>query len=813
MLQAFPFADSYKEYAKFPNSSDKLPTDSKMSPEWFLKRIKWGYSAYLNNYFTFPYSDRLIMVENRAYGQGAQDITRYMDQLCPIATDKVGNKQLLNDGSGKYKRKGWYNIKWDILAVAPKFRERVIGMFMKMDYNIGAYAVDEMSDNERNELKYKLWAEGEEAGYLEFLDAMAGTKPDPKVSNVPFIPKSLEELQMLSGMGCFKLGTEIAMEEVCDLSFFNSRWPSEIKRQLHEDFYDCGRAATKDYVDPVTQRILTRYVDPVNLLVHEQRSNTYNQIDWVAECVPTTIANVRAMAPWIPEEVLAAAATRYQGLFGNPYLNNGSYTGTYAGQNGYGYSTGGFQFNQTSYDNFTIWILDGEFKTFDYSKYKIKDYGDRKVAYDKDLTYTGTSEPGKEVTESAMEQWYRFKWVIGTDIMYDWGYQHDIPRPTLNEARSSFHIYRSAGVSIGGRTKTIIDQIQLNYLRLQNDIVNAPPAGIAVEASSISNITLGGQLQDPRDILGIYRSNGDVIYKVNTHNQNMINGGRIPIEQLKGGMGPILQERIAVFELNMNFLREITGIGIADTTMPTADQGLGTTQLALNATNDVLHTMLDGYKYLKEETAKNFCYRAQVVAHFNNIKGYLPGIAGSVGKFIDIGKDITMAQMGIKIEALVDEAEKQRVLQAAEASLAAAKTGQIGITLSDYFFILRNINHGNLKLCQVYLAYREDKMRNDQLAAQDMNEKNNAENAHVMEKVKQQGEAAKAQIELQKETTLENIRGQNARVLQQDKTNGQLEIDAKKHSYTMQEIGAKVLFETAGEIKVAKEAPKETSAA
>jgi hypothetical protein len=803
MLEQMPFASEYGDLNKYPNSSDKLPTSDKMNPQWFLKRIKWGYSSYLNNYFSFPYSDRLVMMENRAYGQGAQDITRYMDQLCPIKKNKLGQQELIGtfNGQPQFKRKGWYNINWNILSVAPKFRDRVIGNFMKMDYNIGAYAVDEMSDDERKQLMYKLWAEAQEQEFLDFMDATTGTSPDEKTAAVPFMPKSQEELEMLSNMGCFKLGTEIAMEEVCDLSFFNSRWPIEIKKQIFEDFYDCGRACVKDYVDPVTQQILTRYVDPVNLLIRETRSNTYNEIDFVAEAVPTTIANIRAMASWIPEEELQNMANRFQGIFGNPILS-------YGGYNSYSLMP------QTSYDNFTVWILDGEFKTFDYAKYKIKDYGDYQIAYDKELTYKGQSEPGKEVVESAMEQWYRFKWVIGTDQIYDWGYQHNIPRPSINEARSSFHMFRAAGVPIGGRTKTIIDQIQLNYLRLQNDIVKSPPAGIAIEASSITNITLGGQLQDPRDILAIYHSNGDLIYKINDRNQQLINGGRKPVESLPGGMGPILNERIAVFNFNLNMLREITGLGVgADASQPPAEQGLGTTQIALQATNDVLNPLLVGYRYLKEETAKNFCYRAQVLAHFGKIKGYLPGIGNNVGKFIEIGKEITMARMGIKIEALVDETEKQLVLNAASQSLAAAKTGQVGITLSDYFFILRNINHGNLKMCQVYLAHREEQIRQQQLSAAAQNQQLNDQNAQAMEMMKGQNAQAVIQGESQKEMALENAKTQGALLLQREKDAGAAKLEYDKHVYTMQQIRAKAEADAAKDIKVAKNTPQPVKAA
>jgi hypothetical protein len=112
---------------------------------------------------------------------------------------------------------------------------------------------------------------------------------------------------------------------------------------------------------------------------------------------------------------------------------------------------------------------------------------------------------------------------------------------------------------------------------MQNALAMSANSGVAVEYTSLMNMKLGGEKMEPLEILSIRRDTGDLIYKMTTHmGKQNIPGGMRPIQELTGGIGPQLQEFITLFDLNLNFIRQLTGINeIADATTPDPNQSVG----------------------------------------------------------------------------------------------------------------------------------------------------------------------------------------------------------------------------------------------
>ena len=92
-----------------------------------------------------PYSVRSEIDLYRLYSIGNQPVEKYMDRLAP----KDPRTQTRN---------GYMNISWDIIPIIPKFREIILGMFEKMDYDVYADAIDEKAEDERDYLKWRSWA-------------------------------------------------------------------------------------------------------------------------------------------------------------------------------------------------------------------------------------------------------------------------------------------------------------------------------------------------------------------------------------------------------------------------------------------------------------------------------------------------------------------------------------------------------------------------------------------------------------------------------------------------------------------------------
>lgn len=701
----------------FINPADDVPP-SERNADWYKAKCEYIYSLYLRDRTGIPYS-RLTDYETfRMYARGMQPVEKYKDYLCP--KDKK-----------TAKRRSWMNISWDILPVLPKFRDVVIGMFDKIEYKASANAIDELSDEMRSNMKFKIWAEQKEQEWLAQFDSIAGTKPDEDAKSQPAIPTNLQELDMLEEMGAFKLKHEIAMEKAIKLSDYNSDW-KETKKQLIEDFIDLGIAATKDYVDIPTQKVMSRYVDPVNLIVRYDRQNDFSSITEAGELKLFSMQSIQELTG-LPEDEVRQIATLYNGWYGNPK----------------------YYYNNQQYQQNKVLVLDCEFASLDTKVFQ-KRLGANGVPimFEEDPSFNKQSNEKRTVTRAPIQQWFRCKWIVGTDHVFDYGYQYDVPRPrkSASKPRSSYHIYRCNDRSMMEKCVVTADMIQLNHLRLQNDMAKAPPAGIRVEWGSLNNMTLGGEKLSPMDILAIYRQTGDVLYKATTIQGNMVQGAPDPIQELEGGMGRILDERIKIFEYNLNLIRDVTGINeIADASEPKPGALNGTSQMALAATNNALSPLLMGYRYLRQETAKNVSLRTQIVAMNGMIEGELPALGSANIEIIKLGAEdgLTLADFGIMVEAVPTDEDKALIMGAAQQSLAANKQGSAGINMSDFMFIKRCLDNDNIKYAEFILASREQQEYDKQRQLQAENMQMNQQGAQAAEQQKAQGAQQLMQMQTQ----------------------------------------------------------------
>lgn len=660
------------------------------------------------------------MARLRSYGNGSQNPDQYKDLLgmnkkpmptVPQATTSTRAPELAGEGA----RKGYMNINWDILAIAPKFKSIVLGTFEDVDHDIFADGIDEKSGAEKEQLKWSLWVEKEFGDYFAAQAAAVGLQmPRPD-----YVPESLQELQMFSELGGFKLKSEISIEEALRYTFSISEW-KELKRKFIEDLFEVGVAVARDYVDPMTQKVRVEYCDPALCVIPYMRTTDYSNMPYAGQYKWYSIAEIRAMnnvdgTPVFTEEELEniARCMNTNPPANSPYQYDCS-------------SWGVNEFGRYLYDDFMILVLDCEFRSDDY-KYmteRTKDDG-RKIVQEDQYGRVRNSEKKKtHKTKTLMV--YKCKWIVGTEYCWDYGHQFDIPRPTPSQANLSFHAYRVKGRSMVDMMTTVLDSIQLTWLRLQNAIAMAKPKGISVEYNSLINMSIGNQKTSPLEIIKIYNQSGVLLHATTTHNGYSPGAmNQKPIQELEGGIGAQGMEFLSQMNNSMNLLREITGINrIADASSPSGEDLVGVSELAMQATSTALKPMYAGYVTIKERVAKNVALRIQLIVKFNGEYelGYYHAIGKPMTQTLKIGAEINNAMFGIRIQARPSQQEKQRIYDAAMQSVAVGKSGQVGINMSDFFVITRFIESGMLKLAESYLAAKErqEKERQEKVAKENI---------------------------------------------------------------------------------------------
>lgn len=698
-------SSSYQKGA-YPFPKDDIDPKKK-DAGWGKKFCEAIYAAWLNDRCGIPFSSVEEMFELRRYGAGNQDIGKY--------------QKILLSESDAGEQEGYLNINWDIFSVMPKFKHVVRGIFEEQEHAIVATAIDPKSINDKKLIVLKKWFKSRYKDTINQVRSLSGAEPLNE-----WLPESAEELDLFQTMGGLRLSKEMEIEMALNYTLYISDW-QEVKRKMIDDFTDINCAALKDYTDPYTKKAKIRYVDPVNLIMQYSRHWDHRNSEFAGEIIRESISNIRKNTT-IEEDELRQLAQFYNGRGANANLSSWSNEDNRL-------LGGGFQ-----YDDFQIEVADCEWFSVNstFRTERINARGEEYTYDDEWGKYQDKSN--RKTTVAKYKTVYRCKWIIGTDWVYDFGIQYDIPRPGKKEVELSYKFYKLPGRSITSLSVPNLDQIQLTWLKLQNALAMSANAGIAVEYTSLQNMKLGGEKMEPLDILSLRRDTGDLFYKLTTHTGRAnVPGGFRPIQELQGGIGNQLQEFVTIFDLNMNFIRDLTGINqIADASNPDPNQSVGGSEMAIAATSKALKPIYSGYIRLKELAARSCSIRIQNIIRNDpaSYNVYVPVFGAAGVKLLEYDAENIDADYFIKIQARPTEKRKEVILQAAITAMQPDREGYVGIEFPEFLMVERLLEDGNLKYAEYFLAYRSKKNKERQTKLQRENMQLDAQNAQQTATVK-----------------------------------------------------------------------------
>ncbi len=728
--------------------SHEINPKIKQEKEWCMEFARAIDSLYRNNLAGLNYADSELFRLWRAYGNGDQSKEQYMDLLSiskqkrPMVPNEVTtsinpHNQTLSDGA----RKGYMNVKWDILPVAPNFKNVILGMIEDMDYDVFADGIDEASSAERQEMKYLLWVEREMKDYFEKLEKLA----DVEFEKPDYVPQSNQELELFAQLGGFKLRSEIAIEQGINYTLDLSDW-KEIRRKLAEDAFELGVIGTKDFVDPFTQKVRVRYCDPQNCVIPYNNQEGFTNMPFVGEYVFYNIADLRSMTNFDGTSVFTEKELADIARFALNQWSNATVLSNFQPDN----------FGRYEYDNFRICVLDCEFKSDDTEYTTERTTADGKKVVHKDTYGKVRNSDNKKTHITKRQMYYRCKWIVGSNYAWDYGHQYDIPRPTPSEACSSYHFYKMKAGSYIKRMIPLLDNIQLAWLKLQNAIAKARPAGLSIEYGSLTNISMGNQKLAPLDVLKIANQTGDVLFQASATKSHLPTQTNYrPVQELQGGIGNALNEFITMTESSLEKIRTIIGINrVADGGSPQSGQLVGVSEISMQAAVTSLRPMLSSILNVKERTCRNVALRIQMLVKFNKVYeiGYIKALGKSATEVLKIGQEVDNAMFNIRIEARPNQLEKDQIIQAAMESMRVGRQGQPLLGYGDFLMVQNFVNLGMTKMARAYVAQKEreamDKMEQEKQAAIAQQGEQNAQ----LQQMKGEQEQALFQMEMQKIT-------------------------------------------------------------
>lgn len=645
--------------------------------------------------------------ELRLYSMGRQRSSKYKEWLLGV------------DSAGRTNRSGWMNVNFeDIFSPMPVYMDSILGIMNGQDHEISVDCVDEKSSEERSAIIYKNRILGQLKGM------------GIKASNEEV--KDSDEVDMLEMVGGFKLPYEMAMETLLPHVFETSNW-KESKTRVIEDLVVTGYAATRDVVGNDGMLGIVN-VDPSRLLCEYSREGNFDSSRFVGYRTMMSIQDIRSRYPDVySEDELRQMSVDHLSINGNPSELLYDYDDT---TSSYGY------------DKFRLEVVYLELKTIDkrYTTYK-KDGGVEK-AYAGKFGRVYKSEDKKTEVYS-IPNIYSGLWVVGSNKMLEFGKLKDsvregsVPKFTIN-------IFKIGTKSIVERCIVSLDRIQMINLTFQNAIAMSAPSGMALNISTLENITVGNTKYNVLDLITMYKQTGNLLYKgdsVNSVYPGGANHGSIanPVSPIEGGYGIALDNAVQGLSAEYDNLSMLTGIDKFTTNQakPTGDTAYSAIKQASSNTSVVLRPIYNGYIRLKEKQALSIAYRIQLLI-VTNEKAYeaYKKVTGlfAIESIKQLGL-INPVSYGITIEALPSEDMVAKIEQACLVGVQGGKNGVPSLTMADYFFIQRNLKKGKgLKYIEVYLSMKDKKATERADAIQQENQKQNMA-------MQQQLEAMKAEKE------------------------------------------------------------------
>jgi hypothetical protein len=689
-----------KNILNFHLSNSKLKKEEKEG----LKISRFIEKAFNSGYFN---RRNKKFEKNRMFARGRQPMSEFLD--------------LLNvDG-----KEAFVNLDMKAPAIAPKFMQVIIGGFMKRNEVAKATAVDPVST------KRKKYDKDEAEFRMNFGDQVRQIEEQTGVKLMAegkFTPEDYEELELYFGLE-YQLPEEILFEKGIDYVNYMNGF-DVIKRKIIEDLIETGVAATKVSVAQ-TGKINIRRVIPENLIYSFSEYDDFRDVSFVGEIVSMKIIDVRNNYPNLDEAQMFNIARKSK-----QFNQNIKWDERYR-----------FSIDRP-YDDWTVDVIDFEIKSIDTMIYqsKINKFGNLIVERkEREPQRLGDN---KEVIKKDMYVIYRGVYVMGTDIMLEWGVVKNMIKPNtakeMAEVHFSYSLYMYENLdlinmALPERMETSIRQMTLAHLKIQQLIAKLRPSGLIIDIDSLSDISLGqGKTITPLEIQKIYDQTGNIYFRRRTEDGDQQNG--IPISEApnSSSIGQI-QELILVYNHYLDRLRDEIGVNeYREGASVNPKLGLGVQQQQIAASNNATDFIYDSFLSIYQQTA----VKISMLLYDSVLYG------GQQYREYLNPKDVEGKSFDVKISVLPDDKERQFVEAMIQTALSA------GVIDFEDAFRVRSIK--NTKLAEMYLAKAKKRKAKEDMEKAQSNSQMNAQ-------VQQQSIQAKAQSDMQ----LEQMQSQGKLVITQ----------------------------------------------
>jgi len=688
----------------------------------------------------------------RLYARGEQSIQKYKDEL-----------SINGDLS-------YLNLDWKPVPIISKFVDIVVNGIAERTYDIKAFSQSPNGIQKRTDYMERVLTDMRMKDHDAQIQQTFGL--DMKESNMEELPQSEEELGIHMQL-TYKQAVELAEEQALRVLFEGNNYELT-KKRFYYDLTVLGIGAVKTSFN-TSEGVTIDYVDPANLVYSYTDSPYFEDIYYVGEVKTIPVNELAKQFPHLSEEDL-------EDIMKNKNYNRNNYNTRYSKQ---------------KEDNNTIQVLYFNYKTYMNEVYKIKETGtgaSKVISKDDSFNPPENKEGGYSRLLRSIECLYDGAIILGTDKLLKWEMAKNMMRPKsdftkvkMNYSIVAPRIYDGKIDSLVKRITGFADMIQLTHLKLQQVMSRMVPDGVYLDADGLAEVDLGnGTNYNPQEALNMFFQTGSVIGRSFT-SEGDLNPGKVPIQEITSGSGGNkMQALIGNYNYYLQMIRDVTGLNEArDGSTPDKNALVGVQKLAAANSNTATRHILQAGLFLTAETAERLTLRISDILEYSpTADAFIQAIGSHNVATLEEMSELHLYDFGIFIELQPDEEEKARLENNIQMALQ-----QKSIELEDAID-LREIQ--NIKLANQLLKIRRQKK-------QERDRQMQLENIQAQTQSNTQAAQASAQIEVQKNQTINQGKAQllqveaqiNAQKMQQE-ADLKKELMALEFQYNMQLKGAEV---------------------
>lgn len=633
---------------------------------FYLKMAKYYYGQYCASESYLGYGGILrarSISEIRDRVSGKYNVLTYQNQLDPIRKN------------GRHKNKRRWGISWDPVRILPKFRRIIKSKLDDVQLSVKTTAADPMAQIERVAVKnYATLLRQPETQIM-----MSGATIE---DNTGLAGMSTDDVDFIFRIGGVRLPVEIAMKDAVDKVLLNSRYNLTLKEMLINEIIDLNMCATDTVSNNGIETI--RYVDPAGILIGRSKYPDFRDCGYRGYIEEKSVSQIRVENPDLDADMLykASMAAYHETIYRNQHAGMRSDPVVYVLKM---YCT------LTDMKKFVSGFHSRGGRVFE------------SVADDFKIT-PKMEKAGKKIETIPIESLHQFSWIVGTEIIYNYGPVDYIVRE--GEAGSKeivwpMTVWASMETSLMESCIAIDDDLQIATFKLRHLLAKTPPGPRMILYMNLikDSVQVNGEEIPIGELLADYQAEGTLI--LDQTQQYGLPGeegnGRRPIDFIPTGIAEdfrIHRERALDCLQNLRF---VTGLNeVADGSTMKTDVLQGVMMGLQQATNSALKPMMNGLSAHYLEVCNYIVNRFKTRLINGDIDlGYIP-LLQDYSRTIKLTKDMAKHDWAVYVE--IETGEMLNIL------LQDVVQRRETIPPDAYFMIIRAIEDGDFLKAQYLLA-------------------------------------------------------------------------------------------------------------